>query len=44
MKVVNILKDGTVVEDLSKATVPADTVKRVNLVANREGGRNEKKN
>lgn len=43
MKIVNILKDGTVIEDLSKVTVPADTVKRVCAIANGEGRANEKK-
>lgn len=43
MKVVNILKDGTVIEDMSKVTVPEDTVKRVYAILNREGSKNEKK-
>lgn len=29
VKVINILKDGTVVEDMSKVTVPADIVEAV---------------
>jgi hypothetical protein len=36
MKVINILKDGSVV-DISKVTVPADTVKRVCTIVDKGG-------
>ena len=44
MRVVNILKDGTVIEDMSKTTVPVETVKRVCTIVDKGGRRNEKKN
>ena len=36
MKVTNILKDGTICEDMSKVTVPKTTVQTVAGIAKRE--------
>lgn len=36
MKVVNILKDGTVVSDMSTVTVPKNVVRDVREIANRK--------
>jgi hypothetical protein len=38
MAVINILKDGTVVDDMSKVVVPKEIVEAVARIANREGG------
>lgn len=36
MAVINILKDGTVIEDISKVAVPKATVQAVATIAKRE--------
>ena len=43
MAVINILKDGTVVDDMSKVTVPKETMKKLAEIA-REQKKGEKKN
>lgn len=43
MATINILKDGTVVDDMSKVEVPKEIVEAVARIAKREGGvKNEK--
>jgi hypothetical protein len=42
MKVINILKDGTICEDMSKITVPNDIVQTVIEISNQERETNEK--
>lgn len=37
MKVINILKDGTICEDMSKVTVPNDIVQTVIEISKQEG-------
>jgi hypothetical protein len=38
MATINILKDGTVVDDMSKVEVPKEIVEAVARIAKREGG------
>ena len=42
MAVINILKNGTVVDDMSKVTVPKEVVEKLAAIAQRKE-RNEKK-
>ena len=44
MKVINILKDGTICEDMSKVTVPNALVQAVIEISKLEGEADEKKN
>lgn len=38
MAIINVLKDGTVVDDMSKVTVPKDIVQAVSRILNRKDG------
>lgn len=38
MAIINVLKDGTVVDDMSKVTVPKDIVQAVSRILNRQDG------
>ena len=38
MAIINVLKDGTVVDDMSKVTVPKDIVQAVSRILNRVDG------
>lgn len=42
MAVINILKDGTVVEDMSKVYVPKEIVERVVAIAKRDRKKEER--
>lgn len=44
MAIINILKDGTVVDDMSKVTVPKEVTERLAAIVSRKGEKNEKKN
>ena len=43
MAVINIRKDGTVVDDMSKVTVPKEVVQRIVAIANRKEKHEKKK-
>ena len=43
IKVVNILKDGTVCDDMSKVTVPREITERVYMVLHGEGSERKRK-
>ena len=38
MAIINVLKDGTVVDDMSKVVVPKDIVQTVSRILNRKDG------
>ena len=38
MAIINVLKDGTVVDDMSKVVVPKDIVQAVSRIFNRKDG------
>lgn len=38
MAIINVRKDGTVIEDMSKVTVPKDIVQAVSRILNRQDG------
>ena len=38
MAIINVRKDGTVVDDMSKVTVPKDIVQAVSRILNRQDG------
>jgi len=46
MTIINILKDGTVVDDMSKVTVPKEVTERIMVIlqrSERKSGENKKK-